>query len=264
MANRSRGLTEFKRVLEQRDFEKISQEDIVLAGVHDHNEFVVGCPADLRCLFDLPRLSSIAQCATGISTGNDSRYLRSEPSEGHDVPFYKNPGSRKFHCLADAYLPTDFLEIAAVVPNFMVRNRNLLFQAGISCSSMGVRFGACYLPPGSTFGVNPGVFCREEDIWWLLAYLNSRLVSYLVRGVMLRANMITSGYVARIPLVAFDEHCRRSLSNLAKEAYGSAMRQEDTAAVVNAIDEIVYKAAGVSLPSVRFIQEFCNDVVRLT
>ena len=65
-----------------------------------------------------------------------------------------------------------FLDISKVIPNFIVRNKNYLFKEGISCSSMGVAFGAAILPKDATFGVNANIIVDESEKWWLLAYLN--------------------------------------------------------------------------------------------
>jgi hypothetical protein len=112
--------------------------------------------------------------------------------------------------------------------------------------------------------VYSGVFCEsEDDIWWLLAYLNSSLVQFLVRGVLLRANMITSGYVARIPVpqIAADE--RERLRNLAHEAYSLESEGKTSAKLLRIIDQQVFKCAGLSTQSEQHIMEFCNDVVKL-
>ena len=96
----------------------------------------------------------------------------------------------------------------------MVRNKNHIGQKGITCSSMGVKFSACELPEGSAFGVNPNIFPPVNDIGWLCCYLNSSLVQYLLRGVIVRSNMVTSGYVCRIPLVGLPENVKDEMTNI--------------------------------------------------
>ena len=63
----------------------------------------------------------------------------------------------------------------------MVRNKSLIGKSGIACSSMGLPFSAVYLPPKAVMGVNPTIYLPEEDIYWMLSFLNSSLVTYLVR-----------------------------------------------------------------------------------
>jgi hypothetical protein len=234
--------------------------ELVLDGPADNAEIVVGCPADVRALFDGPRLGERFRTATGISTGNDRRFVRAAPAPGHDVPFYKNPGSRRFRQAPDGYLPRNFVALAARHATFLVRNRDLLGQPGIACSSMGVRFAAAALPAGATFGVNPNVFPPAADRDWLLAYLNSSLVTYLVRGVLLRTNMITAGYVARLPLVAFSAAERRKLAQLAAAAVARGERPDTLAR----IDAIVFKAAGLASDTIANVKAFARDVVRAT
>lgn len=263
ISNRPRDVNSFKEILRRKQFKRVSLGDTVLSGALDASEFVIDCPEDVLRLFQFARLNSYAQVITGISTGNDGMYLRADSTAGHNVPFYKNPGSRKFYCSPDAYLPSDFQVIAEGVPNFIVRNRGLLFRSGIICSSMGVKFGACYLPAGGTFGVNSGVFCDESSLWWLLAYLNSSLVHYLVRGVLLRTNMITSGYVARIPVVPFDEESKQLLANLARKAYELEQKGGSGSPMQLEIDRLVLEKSGLSSGSREIIDNFCKDIVRL-
>lgn len=263
VSNRPRDVDAFREILIRKQFKRVPPGDTVLSGSRDASEFVIDCPEDVLKLFQFARLDSHAQVKTGISTGNDGMYLRSELAPGHSVPFYKNPGSRKFYCSPDAYLPADFQQIARGVPNFIVRNRDLLFRSGIICSSMGVKFGACYLPAGGTFGVNPGVFCDDASLWWLLAYLNSSLVHYLVRGVLLRTNMITSGYVARIPVVPFDEEAKQLLAKFARRAYDLEQKGCSSSPLQVDIDRLVFEKSGLSLSSRQTIDNFCKDIVRL-
>lgn len=232
-------------------------------GEADHGAFVVGCPPAVRALFSLPRLGERVACLTGVSTGDDRRYLRPAPARGHGVPFYKNPGSRRFVTQPDAYLPDDYLAVAVRTPTFIARNRAYLGRAGIACSSMGVPFTACRLPAGGAFGVNANLFPDRDDADWLLAYLNSRLVTYFVRGVLLRTNMVTSGYVARIPLVPFTAGQRRTLAALARAAVATG-RGDGHAATLDAIDAVVFKAAKLPAAAAREVTAFAADLVRRT
>lgn len=116
-----------------------------------------------------------------------------------------------------------------------------MLKEGITCSSMGLPFSACYLPEGATFGVNANIFCDQKDIWWLIAYLNSSLVTYLVRGVLIRSNMITSGYVSKIPVVPFSSSTKEKLSLIAKEAHNKRVQPKDCDKYIQIIDKIVFE-----------------------
>lgn len=260
-ANRPSDTLLFRKQLAAGRFVSESLADLTL-GENDHLQFIIGCPPDVKALFAGARLGDVFECVTGISTGNDARYLSARRRAPFTVPFYKNPGRQRFRYHGAQYIDADFLEISRRVPNFIVRNQHLLFKEGVSCSSMGVSFAATYLPAGTLFGVNANIFPQSDDIWWLLAYLNSTLVTYLVRGVLLRTNMITSGYVSRIPLIAFSSAEKRRLSAVARRAFESGSHPFESE--LAEIDDIVFAAAALSARSRTLIGNFCSDLLRTT
>jgi len=262
LLNRHTNTEDFYESLSNRDFEVKQLSDVTLTSDNDNSEFLIGVPDDIKATFLNNRIGEVFRCVTGISTGNDKKYLRKVSQEGFTVPFYKNPGSRKFFCREDGYLIDHFLEENEKVKNFMVRNTTLIFKPGITCSSMGVEFSACYLPENVTFGVNPNIICPEDDIWWLLAYLNSNLVKYIVRGILIRTNMVTSGYVARIPVIEFQEEEKIILTGLAKELYDAARQGKTNEKKFESINNIVYQSARISKKSSEMVLEFCNNIVK--
>ena len=257
-------VSQFRQQLRTRQFGQVDLEQIVLAGEGDRSEFVLDVPHDVRSLFDDSRLGDAFRCVTGISTGNDQLYLSPSKRPGFSQPFFKNPGARKFYCPPNAWLTDDFLELEKSIPNFMVRNKDILYQAGITCSSMGVPFSACYLPQCSTFGVNANIILHEQDCWWLIAYLNSHLATYLVRGILNRSNMVTSGYVSRIPLPAFRRPVRRRLAEVARTAYHEQVLNGSAEACVNDVNRIVERELGLPDETVHRIRRFASDLVRTT
>ena len=262
--NRTESTQKFAQALASRDFKKEKISKLVLRSNQDRQEFVVGCLKGVRKLFRFPRLGQLFRCVTGISTGNDSKYLNKTSDSYYTIPFYKNPGTRRFCMDPDAYLPKDFLTIAKNIRSFQIRNKDLLFKPGIACSSMGIPFGACALPSGATYGVNANIFCDEEDRWWLLSYLNSSLVTYLVRGVLLRTNMITSGYVSRIPILPISEAGKERLSLIAKQAVERKIQKADYIKVIADIDEVVFSESTLSAKEVRLVQEFRENIAKRT
>jgi hypothetical protein len=264
VSNRCSSVPELKDILAKRDFTSCPLQQMLLHGPKDHMEFAIECPEDIRKLFENKRLGEYHKCVTGISTGNDGKYLSPVRTGPFQVPFYKNPGLDRFCTDNYLYLHKDFLQYANQISNFMVRNREQLYREGITCSSMGVAFTACYLPSGSTYGVNANIHCEGMDLWRLLAYLNSSLVTYLVRGILARSNMITSGYVARIPLLSFSPDESIRLDALAKEAYRLAKNNGDVSALLSSIDTIVFHTAGISQASIQHILEFNRDLIRNT
>lgn len=241
-----------------------SIEDIILNNKNDNKEFLLECPRDIKCLFNHNRLGDKFKCITGISTGNDERYLSRENKDPHIIPFYKNPGKDRYYTNKVMYLDKDFINISKEVSNFIVRNKDLLFESGIICSSMGVQFTACRLPKNSTFGVNTCIICEDKDMFWILAYLNSTLITYLVRGVLIRSNMITSGYVSRIPLLNFDNITKEKLNNLGSKAYSMIKQREDMSEVLIEIDNIINSAAKLSKETIFYINNFKSNLIKRT
>ncbi len=238
--------------------------DIILNNPKDNFEFIIECPDDIKRLFSGKRLGEVFKCVTGISTGKDELYLSPVKKDPFIIPFYKNPGKNRFYADNNLYLHKDFLKFDAEIKNFMVRNKDLLYKPGITCSSMGVEFTAARLPANSTFGVNANIICEDKDAWWLLAYLNSELVTYLVRGVLIRSNMITSGYVSRIPLIDIKENDKKLLGDLAKEAYERAKCGKSYNDVLSRINNLVNKIANISEESINLIKNFNLNLIKNT
>ena len=259
--NRPKSEADFRNAIARQSFERLSLSEILLQSKDDANEFIIGCPSDIRRLFSCDRIGTKFKCITGISTGNDKRFLSKAPTSDHSVPFYKNPAGRRFFCPPDAFLPDNFLDIEKKERTFMVRNKSLLMKSGISCSSMGVAFGACRLPVNATFGVNANIICDDNDAWWLLGYLNSYLVGYLVRGVMLRTNMITSGYVSRIPLISISPSAKEKIGEIAKTAYKSKMSYGHEEAIEE-INSVIYDEAEISLDSQLMLEVFSREMLK--
>ncbi|WP_226036785.1 N-6 DNA methylase [Aquibacillus saliphilus] len=238
--------------------------DIILNNPKDGYEFIIECPDDIKSLFLNDRLGEKFKCITGISTGNDQLYLSKVKEDPFIIPFYKNPGKNRFFTKNNLYLHKDFLKFDSEIKNFMVRNKKLLYEPGITCSSMGVEFTAAKLPKDSTYGVNANIICDDHEAWWLLAYLNSELVSYLVRGILIRSNMITSGYVSRIPLININENDKTNLGHLAKEAHDKANDGESYQKLLNEINHIVNRCALLSDNTIKKIKKFNLDLIKNT
>lgn len=262
--NRSINTKEFRMHLSDCNRSFYILKEILLSGKKDNDEFVIQCPKDIKKLFDLSRLDDNFKCISGISTGNDKLFLSNEKEDPFIIPFYKNPGKDKFFTEKIMYLNKEFLTLEKIIPNFIVRNKEFLYKSGIICSSMGVQFSACRLPSNSTFGVNACIICNEEDVYWLLAYLNSTLVTYLVRGVLIRSNMITSGYVSRIPLISFNDETRHMLSKLGGIVYEGVRQNKEIKHILAKIDSLVNKEARLSDETIIYINEFRRDLIRKT
>ncbi|WP_156971004.1 N-6 DNA methylase [Beijerinckia mobilis] len=264
VSNRPQTIAEFQRILRERQFESCNLSKILLLNPRDGSEFTIGVPNDVRALFDGRRLSDIAPCITGISTGDDKKYIREAESAEFQVPFYKNPASRRFFAAPDGYLCTNFQEIGRKVPNFMIRNKSLILQGGIACSSMGVKFGATIRPENTACGVNPNIIIEHDDKWWLLSFLNSRLCLYLTRGIIIRANMITAGYASRIPTPEFDSATKETLALLGQEGFAAAKGGASVDLIKSRIDDAVETSLGLPREVRELLASFERDPIRLS
>ncbi|EKT3967455.1 N-6 DNA methylase [Flavobacterium psychrophilum] len=257
IVNRPKNSNHLQNILEKREFITTDLDNIVLSKHKTANQFIIDIDTDILALFKNPRLGQLFDCITGISTGNDKKYLSKEQKKGYEVPFYKNPGSKKFKTNEDAYLINHFMEESLTVKDFMVRNKQFVFKEGITCSSMGLTFSACYLPPNSTFGVNPNVFTPKEDLFWVLAYLNSYLITYIVRGILIRSNMVTSGYISQLPIIPFTNDQKLILSNISKDVLDSKMNCD---LAINKINTIVYSSLSLDKNIIEKIEDFALNL----
>ena len=122
---------------------------------------------------------------------------------------------------------------------------------------MGLPFSACYLPKNSTFGVNPNIFTPKEDLFWVLAYLNSHLITYLVRGVLIRSNMVTSGYISQLPILPFNEGEKGKLTEISKKVLNSEIEID---LAINKINAIVYGNLKLDGSIIEKIEDFAQNL----
>jgi hypothetical protein len=258
--NRPLNKTELKSKLNSNIFNETELESIINLSSPNEFEFVIDVPSKIQELFSSPRIGQLFRCITGISTGEDAKFISKVKKPGFEIPFYKNPGSRKFFCEPDGFMINDYLSQDKKVKNFMVRNKGFMLREGITCSSMGLPFSACYLPENSTYGVNANIFCEGKDIWWLLSYLNSSLVTYIVRGVLIRSNMITSGYVSKIPVIQLKENTKKELGKIAKFAFLNKFTLKDIRPIIQQIDFLVFGELNLSTEIENEIIHFSSNL----
>jgi len=257
ISNRAKDTSDFKRILNERKLKEVTIDQLLLGESKTANQFIIDIDDKITDLFKYKRLGDTFKCITGISTGNDSKYLSKEKKDGFTIPFYKNPGRRKFKTEPDAYIIDNFIDESLIVKDFMVRNKTYIFNEGITCSSMGLPFSACYLPEGATFGVNANIFPPKADIFWLISYLNSSLVTFLVRGILIRSNMVTSGYISQIPIPEFDNLIKDELSIISKDVINNNLSIHNA---IKIIDDLVFKYLNINENTVSKIMAFANKL----
>ena len=104
----------------------------------------------------------------------------------------------------------------------MIRNEKFFFKEGITCSSVGVRFSAAYLPPDCLFGVNANFFFADRaSLFYTLGLLNTKLAWYFARRVLIRTNNISANYLRLLPYIEPDSTMKneiaKTVENVVKE-----------------------------------------------
>ncbi len=260
ICNRPRNAIELEDILANHRLKKVSLNEIRLSKNTTLNQFLIDVsPSIISLIHTNPSLGSLYKCVTCISTGNDKKYLSKDKVPGFSIPFYKNPASRKFVTEPDAFLIDDFMGESLIVKDFMVRNKSLLSQEGVVCSSMGLPFSAAYLPEDGVSGVNPTIFPPKDEIYWLIAYLNSSFVTYIVRGVLIRSNMITSGYVSHIPIITFSEEEKNTLATISKNVIDGVF---NVSQAIELIDKLIFAKDIFPKEVESQIYDFCRDLQR--
>ncbi|MFZ0474292.1 MAG: N-6 DNA methylase [Halobacillus sp.] len=232
--------------------------------------YSINVPIEILSLFHTPYvpLGDVVKIVTGISTGNDKYFLReqSEVINYEDwLPFYKNGGSKDaWYYEPKYYIHKNWPQYKNVHSNFMVRNPSYYYKEGITCSSMGVEFSAAYLPPGSLFGVNANLFPKnQEALFYFLGLLNSLLVKYMLRKFLNRTNMITAGYLKKLPYVEPSE----SLKEVVVESTISLIEGKkkdpsfNTQKLQRKVDQAIFESYGIPEATQSHVKRFCKDLL---
>lgn len=258
ISDRPKDSEQLKTILENKKFKEVNISSLHLNINKSINPILIDVDESIIDLFyKQPLLGELFKCVTCISTGNDSRYLSKDMKKGFTVPFYKNPASHKFYAKEDSYLIDDYMEESLKVKDFMVRNKHLIGMEGIACSSMGLPFSAVLLPQGSVSGVNPTIFPKNEDLYWLISYLNSSLVTYLIRGVLIRSNMVTSGYVNCLPILNLSDDVKHNLALISQNVLKRELNTEDA---IEAIDNLIFSNSNLPINVVQRILAFSKNL----
>lgn len=174
---------------------------------YPNNQIIIGAPKRLRDIYLNAhiRLKDIAEGGTGISTGNDKKFLKlynEIDSFENWVPYYKNASRQKYFYKPKFFIEKNYAIYAKKYSNYLIRNENFFFKEGISCSSVGIRFSASYMPKNSLFGVNANFFFKDrDDLFYTLALMNTKLCWYFARRILIRTNNISSNYLKLMPII---------------------------------------------------------------
>ncbi len=172
------------RVTDIKSFIKIEQ-----------NPFLFDLPKAILELFDKfsplnpsdKDKRSIAVPKVGLQTGNNERFIRYkweiDPNKigSKWFPINKGGGKIRWFGFQKTYVnwENDGEEIQAY-PGSRPQNRKFYFKEGISYSFIGYYFCGRYLPPGYIFEVGGSCIFGNQNLFYLLAYLNSSLGEYIL------------------------------------------------------------------------------------
>jgi adenine-specific DNA-methyltransferase len=244
--------------------ELVGQKSFV---AYPDSTFLIGVPSGIRKLYLNPeqRLGDIALGGTGISTGKDKIFLRKaeEVKDNPDwVPYYKNGARQPYWYKPDYYIERDYQKNADSSPTFMLRNKKYFFKEGITCSSVGVRFSAAYLPAGCLFGVNANFFFKNRDeLFFILGLLNTKISWYFARMVLVRTNNISANYLRKMPICVCPPEQMKEIAKtvnnirLALQSDPSHDYSKEQFLIEKAFSEL-YKLDNESLSA---IDEFCKN-----
>lgn len=254
--------TEAVEMVRQGDFQR-----------YPNSSFIIGVPSEIRRIYlnAEKRLGDIALGGTGISTGNDKVFLRRrgevELNSGW-VPYFKNGARCPYWYEPDYYIEKDYRKNAKANKTFMVRNEKYFMREGVTCSSVGVRFSAAYLPEGSLFGVNANFFFEDKiTLLYALGLLNSKLAWYFARRVLIRTNNISANYLRLMPyaepIKAEKEIIAKQVKLMIKMVKDKADQPEIDMLQLE-LDRKFFEIFGVSAKTQAVVLDFCaNSYERL-
>jgi len=174
---------------------------------YPNSQIIIGISKELRNLYLNSKISlgDIVEGGTGISTGNDKIFLKKVNEIDNNkkwVPYYKNAARTKYFYTPIFYIEKNYEKNEKNVSNYLVRNKKFFFREGISCSSVGIRFSASYMPKNCLFGVNANFFFKnKEDLFYTLAFLNTKIAWYFARKILIRTNNISANYLRMMPII---------------------------------------------------------------
>jgi len=247
------------QMISQREFRKMPD-----------SKFFIGIPRSIIKLIQNTkiRFGDIAKGGTGISTGDDKKYLRPVEEVRNNpkwVGFYKSGQRTPYYYKTTFYIEKNYQKNATNDPkNFLVRNRSFFFKEGITCSSIGRKFSAAYMPPGNLFGVNANFFFDyQDDLFYALGFLNSKIVQYFARKVVNRSNIVATSFLREIPFIEPTIYQKREVIRLVKVIVTSLIQEPNynfTPEQVK-IDDIFFELFDFNDQDRAEITNFCTNIM---
>jgi len=250
--------------LNPEKIETIKQQDFYR---YPNTSFLIGIPEQIREIYvdSDKKIGDMVLGGTGISTGNDKKFLRRSDEVVDNtewVPYYKNGARRAYRYNPEFFIGKDYKKYAKSVSNYLIRNEKYFFREGISCSSVGIRFSAAYMPPGCLFGVNANFFFDDRDtMFYTLGLLNSKVAWYFARNVLIRTNNISANYLRLMPYKEPKKEKREEIvKNVEKIVEKMRMDENyDYTKLQKRMDEDFYKIFDLNQESIETIDDFCEN-----
>ena len=238
---------------------------------YPNSTFLVGIPDSIRNMYINAerRLADVVLGGTGISTGKDKIFLKPREEVIDDknwVAYYKNGSRSAYHYVPKFYIHKDYrksMKQSEDLPsNYLIRNEKYFFREGITCSSVGVRFTAAYMPPGGLFGVNANFFFDDEDtMYYILGFLNTRLSWYLCRNVVIRTNNISANYLRLLPYIEPDKDTKTEIAGAVKELLKRLQKNPDLdySETQTQLDKKFQEIYSIKPEGLKDINTFCDN-----
>ena len=232
---------------------------------YPNTTFLIGVPKQIRKIYleTKKRLGDISFGGTGISTGNDKQFLcrRNEVKDKTRwIPYYKNGARKAYWYYPEFFIEKDYKQYAKNVENYLIRNEKCFFREGISCSSVGVRFSASYMPEGCLFGVNANFFFNDrETMFYTLGLLNSKVAWYFSRKVLIRTNNISANYLRLLQYREPSKNEKREIVQIVKNIVEKVKKEidYDYNQLQNKLDEKFYMIFEINANAKKEIEDFC-------
>ena len=178
------------------------------------------------------------------------------------MPYYKNGARQAYWYNPEYYIEKDYKKHSSKIKNYLIRNEKFFFKEGISCSSVGVRFSASYMPKNCLFGVNANFFFKDNDtLFYTLGLLNSKLTWYFARKVLIRTNNISANYLRQLPYLEPSIKEKQKIATVVKNIVEKIKKTADYDYTTqqNKLDENFYKIFKLSKNTINEIEYFCNN-----
>ena len=231
-----------KLFLEGSNRYSVCQDDYTI--IHGHPiAYWVG-KGFFDCFRNYPTLGEFVECASGITTGDNDKYLRlwyevsdSKIAKGirsHEEfvdSSYKFAYCNKGGNFRRWYGNNDYVVDWTQQDKFH-RNaatyRNLLFKKGATWSEVCFdKFNARFYPDGLLFDhKSPGLFANNDDLYVFLGLINSKVIDYFL-GVINPTISTSAEYIRRIP---FNDQLKGNvkISDITKENVALSKKEWDS------------------------------------